>query len=243
MRSICARLSASNSAWPRVAEPTLTPSISTKVPLVLAPRRKKPLLCPGPPFASQLHPGRASEQVFDRIRGAVSDRVGLDDDDVADTLAEWPGFATTGDDDRAELALRCARQREKNGENAQSAARLGRTLNRRKGGHGRTRTSCRLPLPRERRRYGDGRSRSACWPVSGLTGRPGQPSRRLAPPVACAPELKPLCRDFARRTVAGAAQIRWRPTTLSFCFPFNCEGKNDITGTNGSDSRCGGCGS
>ena len=69
------------------------------------------------------------------------------------------------------------------------------------------------------------------------TGRSGRPSRRLAPSVASAPGVKPFRGDFARRTVAGAARIRWRPMTLSFCFPFNCEGKNTITGINGSDSR------
>ena len=42
MRSTCARLIDSNAASPSVAEPTRTPSISTSVLLVLAPRSKMP---------------------------------------------------------------------------------------------------------------------------------------------------------------------------------------------------------
>jgi hypothetical protein len=56
MRSICARLNASNSAWPRVAEPTRTPSTRTTVLFVLEPRMKKPELCPGPPLRTTWMP-------------------------------------------------------------------------------------------------------------------------------------------------------------------------------------------
>ena len=88
MRSICARLSASNSAWPSVAEPTRTPSISTTVLFVLAPRMKKPELWPGPPLRDELQAGLAAQQVLDRVGARVADRVGVDDDDVGRAAAD-----------------------------------------------------------------------------------------------------------------------------------------------------------
>jgi hypothetical protein len=62
MRSICSRGMASSSAVPLVDEPTRSPSTSTSVRALFAPRRNTPLVDPGPPLVTISTPGWRSSR-------------------------------------------------------------------------------------------------------------------------------------------------------------------------------------
>ena len=220
MRSIWLRLRASNCAWPSVDEPMRTPSTSTTVLLVLAPRMKKPEFWPGPPLRASCRP--ASRRSRSSSESALVVRMrSLSMTTMSALLRPALGLAGADDHDRVESRRRLhaspsARGREERRAGASAGGFQGAAPQ-----DGRTwmnvPTSGKRPLPRGRLRHErEPKPRPLAGRYPGWRGDLGDLPEGVRLQWHVRADWSRSESGSARRTVAGAARFRSAPATPSF---------------------------